>query len=97
MINRTDYGGSPDEYYDRFGAGACKMAAIAAGSAAVPNSGGGGSWCIPASLDVSVENVEPMARAFLDYFEKKASRVANLDGRKVFLKAMRERWPCAKK
>jgi hypothetical protein len=96
MTYRDDHGGSPDEYFFRFGAGACQATALAAGFASIPPPKGPGSWCPPLSEDISVENLQPMVSTFLEYFEKNSSKVSDIDGEEVFLDAMRERWPCRK-
>lgn len=51
-------------------------------------------FCLPASSGVSVENVRPLAAAFLRHFEGQAERLRNRDGAEVFLEAMRGEWPC---
>ena len=83
-----------------FDASTCYLIAARALSEQSGNSAGRGqgndhpSFCPPDWLNLSVHNVRPMAVAYLAYFERRAAAIADRPAYRVFVTAMRERWPC---
>lgn len=72
----------------------CSMMSLAAirdrESAAAPKP----HFCLTMTAEVEKSPPDAMAYAFLDFFERRGSTLAGLDGRAAYVAAMISKWPC---
>ena len=54
-------------------------------------------FCLPSSLNVSVENVRPLVEAYLQQYRENQLMYADMSGASAFLNAMQRQWPCGER
>jgi hypothetical protein len=70
------------------------LAAIANRESMIAGKNNALRFCLPKTAEATQDPTRAMAYAYLDYFERIGSRMADKDGATVFIVAMIDKWPC---
>lgn len=94
LVRREPVSRGPDGSRPSYAPETCTLMSLAAirdrESAAAPKP----HFCLAMTAEVEKSPPDAMAYAYLDFFERRGSALAGLDGRAAYIAAMISRWPC---